>query len=45
MTQWFDLVQAAGNLLALVTALTNLMTTVRNRRVVASERPMEEDQH
>ena len=44
MTQWLDLVQVAGNLLALTTALTNLMTTVGNRWAVTPVRPTEEGQ-
>lgn len=42
MTPCLNLVEIAGNLLALTTAVTNLVTTVCNRRPITRERHMDE---
>jgi hypothetical protein len=42
MTPCLNLVEIAGNLLALATAVTNFVTTVRNQRPITRERHMDE---
>jgi hypothetical protein len=39
MQQWLDLLPAAGGLLNLAAALTNLTTAIINRRAASRERP------
>jgi hypothetical protein len=45
MQQWLDLLSAAGGLLALAAALTNLTTAIINRRNTSPEQPTSKNEN